>query len=446
LFAKGNGMPPAIRYAKSGRVRIAYQVLGSGPLDLVLVPGFISNLDHHWDDSALAQFLARLASFSRLILFDKRGIGLSDRTGHLPTLEERMDDVRAVMDAVGCERAALSGISEGGAMSILFAATYPERTRALVLYGTYGHFPSWVLPPDRLDAFIDLIDRHWGTGASLPTFAPSKVSDEAFRRWWARFERLGVSPSAAIALMRMNNEIDIRHVLPSIRVPTLVLHRTEDPRVNVEARRFFATEHPGREVCRAAGRRPSGLDRRRRSSRRRDRGIPDGLAASGRAGPGVRHRPVHRHRGFDETGHRAWRPALAVADRAARRGSAAADRTLPGREIKTLGDGFLAIFDGPARAARYACGIAEAVRSLGLEVRGGVHTGEVELVEDDIRGVAVHIASRVAGLAAAGEVLVSGTVRDLVAGSGLRFRDRGSHAIKGLPEELRLFVVDGGQP
>src|SRR3990170_3499128 len=202
-------------YARSGDLRIAYQVLGKGPLDLVFVPGFISNLDHMWDEPGLVHFLTRLKSFSRLILFDKRGTGLSDRLGSLPTLEERMDDVRAVMDAVGSESAALMGISEGGAMSMLFAATYPERCRAVVLYGTYGHFPTWVLPAEKFTAFIDLIQRGWGTGASISTFAPSKSNDEQFRRWWSRFERLGASPSAAVALMRMNNEIDIRHVLPA---------------------------------------------------------------------------------------------------------------------------------------------------------------------------------------------------------------------------------------
>ena len=237
-------MQPDTRYARSGDVRIAYQVLGTGPLDLVFVPGFISNLDHAWDDPALAHFLSRLASFSRLILFDKRGTGLSDRAADLPTLEERMDDVRAVMDDVGCGRAALLGVSEGGAMGVLFAATYPERTRALVLYGAYGHFRSWVLPPERLEAFVESVDRAWGTGASLGTFAPSKVTDEAFRRWWARFERLGASPSAAIALMRMNDEIDIRHVLPSVRVPTLVLHRAGDARVDVAAGRFLGRGIP----------------------------------------------------------------------------------------------------------------------------------------------------------------------------------------------------------
>ncbi|PVE21831.1 alpha/beta hydrolase [Microvirga sp. KLBC 81] len=238
-------MQAEIHYARSGNLRVAYQVVGKGPLDLVFVPGFISNLDHYWEEPTLAHFLSRLSSFSRLILFDKRGTGLSDRLGNLPTLEERMDDVRAVMDAVGSTQAALFGISEGGAMSVLIAATYPERTQALVLYGAYGHFPSWVLPPDKFTAFLEMIERDWGTGASLKAFAPGKLSDERFKRWWARFERLGASPSAVLALMRMNNEIDIRHILPVIRVPTLVLHRTDDPRVSVEAGRYLGAAIPG---------------------------------------------------------------------------------------------------------------------------------------------------------------------------------------------------------
>src|SRR5918993_3030226 len=237
-------MEPETHYARSGHVRIAYQVVGNGPLDLVVVPGYISTLDHIWDEPGLAHFLSRLSAFSRLILFDKRGTGLSDRLGDLPTLEERMDDVRAVMDAVGSKQAALFGISEGGAMSILFAATYPERTRALILYGAYGHFPTWVLPPEKFDAFINFIEKAWGTGASLNVLAPSKVSDERFKKLWSRFERLGASPSAATALMRMNNEIDIRHFLSAIRVPTLVLHRTGDPRVNVEAGRYLGSSIP----------------------------------------------------------------------------------------------------------------------------------------------------------------------------------------------------------
>ena len=435
-------MEPETHYARSGHVRIAYQVVGNGPLDLVVVPGYISNLDHVWDEPGLAHFLSRLSAFSRLILFDKRGTGLSDRLGDLPTLEERMDDVRAVMDAVGSKQAALFGISEGGAMSILFAATYPERTRALVLYGSYGHFPTWVLPPEKFDAFINFIEKAWGTGASLNVFAPSKVSDERFKKWWSRFERLGASPSAAIALMRMNNEIDIRHVLSAIRVPTLVLHRTGDPRVNVEAGRYLGSsipearyvELPGAdhvpwvgEVDRLADEIEEFLTGSR-ADVEPDRVLATVLFTD----------IVDSTKRAVELGDRRWRILLEQHDGIVRQELG----RYRGREIKTLGDGFLATFDGPARAVRCALSIAGAVRSIGLEVRSGVHTGEVEVRGEDIGGVAVHIAARIAAMANTGEVLVSSTVRDLVAGSNLSFCERGARALKGLLEPVRLFSVD----
>ena len=435
-------MEPETHYARSGHVRIAYQVVGNGPLDLVVVPGYISNLDHTWDEPGLAHFLSRLSAFSRLILFDKRGTGLSDRLGDLPTLEERMDDVRAVMDAVGSKQAALFGISEGGAMSILFAATYPERTRALVLYGSYGHFPTWVLPPEKFDAFINFIEKAWGTGASLNVFAPSKVSDERFKRWWSRFERLGASPSAATALMRMNNEIDIRHVLSAIRVPTLVLHRTGDLRVNVEAGRYLGSNIPGARYVELPGadhvpwvgevdRLADEIEEFLTGSRadvEPDRVLATVLFTD----------IVDSTKRAVELGDRRWRTLLQQHDGIVRQELG----RYRGREIKTLGDGFLATFDGPARAVRCALSIAGAVRSIGLEVRSGVHTGEVEVRGEDIGGVAVHIAARIAAMANTGEVLVSSTVRDLVAGSNLSFCERGARALKGLLEPVRLFSVD----
>lgn len=434
-------MAPDTHYARSGDVRIAYQVVGRGPFDLVFVPGFISNLDHYWEEPTLARFLTRLGSFSRLILFDKRGTGLSDRIGNLPTLEERMDDVRAVMDAVGSQAAALFGISEGGAMSMLFAASYPARTRALVLYGTYGHFSSWVLPPEKFATFLDLIDKSWGTGESLKNFAPGKLGDDAFKRWWARFERLGASPSAVIALMQMNNEIDVRHIAPAIRVPTLVLHRADDPRVSVEAGRFLGKSIPDAKYVELPG-----------SDHLAWAGDVDRLADEIEeflTGSRAQVEPervlatvlftdiVNSTKRALELGDRRWRTLLNQHD-AAVRAELARHR---GREVKTLGDGFLATFDGPARAVRCAAAITEAVRTMGLTVRSGVHTGEVELQGDDISGVAVHIAARIAALAAADEVLVSTTVRDLVAGSNLRFSDKGTQRLKGLPEEVRLFAV-----
>ncbi len=434
-------MPPPIQYARSGDLRIAYQVVGNGPFDLVFVPGFISNLDHNWEDPGFAHFLNRLSAFCRLILFDKRGTGLSDRSDRLPTLEERMDDVRAVMDAVDCRQATLLGISEGGAMSMLFAATYPERIRALALYGTYGHFPSWVMPPDKMAGFLDTIGRIWGTGESMRIFAPSRVNDATFRQWWARFERLGASPSAAIELMRMNADIDVRHILPSIRVPTLVLHRSGDARVNVEAGRYLGTSIPGARYVELPG------DDHAAWSGDADRLVDE--VEEFLTGSRPQAEPdrvlatvlftdiVDSTRRAAALGDRQWRQLLARHDEMVRQHIA----RFRGREIKTLGDGFLATFDGPARAVRCACGLVGALRSLDLELRAGIHTGEIELLGGDVGGLAVNIASRVTDLAGAGEVLVSSTVRDLVAGAGLHFADRGNHPVKGLEEQLRLFVA-----
>jgi pimeloyl-ACP methyl ester carboxylesterase len=327
-------------YAKSGDLRIAYQIVGNGSLDLVFVPGFISNLDHYWDEPTLARFLTRLASFSRLILFDKRGTGLSDRLGSLPTLEERMDDVRTVMDAVDSKRAALFGISEGGAMSLLFAATYPERTQALVLFGAYAHFPTWVLPPDRFERFLEMVDQSWGTAASLSAFAPTKVTDERFRQWWARFERLGASPSAAIMLMRMNSQIDVRHVLPAIRVPSLILHRVGDTRVNVEGGRYLASNIPGSKYVEL-----SGIDHVLWA------GDVDQVADEIEEFLTGTHREVEPDRVLatvlftdlvdstkraGEMGDRRWRALLDQHDEIVRREI----NRFRGREIKTLGDGF----------------------------------------------------------------------------------------------------------
>jgi class 3 adenylate cyclase len=353
-----------------------------------------------------------------------------------------MDDVRAVMDAVDSKRAALFGISEGGAMSLLFAATYPERTQALVLYGTYAHFHTWVLPPDRFERFLERIDRSWGTAASLSAFAPTKVTDERFTQWWARFERLSASPSAAIMLMRMNSQIDVRHVISAIRVPTLVLHRAGDTRVNVEGGRYLASNIPGARYVELPG--------------------IDHVLWAGDAGQAAdevegfltgTHREaepdrvlatilftdlVDSTRRAEEMGDRRWRAVLDQHDEIVRREIG----RFRGREVKTLGDGFLATFDGPARAVRCANSVVEAVRGLGLELRCGVHTGEIEIKGDDIGGIAVNIAARIAGLAEGGHVLVSRTVRDLVAGSRLRLVDRGVYTLKGLSESMPLFAAE----
>ena len=435
-------MVPKTQYAKSGDIRIAYQVVGEGPFDLVFVPGFISNLDVAWEEPYRARVWTRLAAFARLIMFDKRGTGLSDRTVGVPTLEERMDDVRAVMDAVGSQQAALFGISEGGAMSVLFAATYPERTRALVLYGTYGHFSSWVVPPDRIEAALDRMEKNWGTGESLRLFAPSVASDETFKLSWARFERLGASPSAVVALMRMNSEIDVRPILPSIRVPTFIIHRQGDVRVNVEAGRFMARqipnakylELPGSDHMLWTGETERVLDEVEefltgsRSAIETDRVLATVLFTD----------IVNSTKRAETIGDRAWHDVLDRHNALVRR-EISRHR---GHEVRTMGDGFLATFDGPARSIRCALAINEGVEALGLQVRAGLHTGEVEMAEDDLSGIAVHIASRVATMAKPGQVLVSNTVRDLVAGSNIRFHDEGSHALKGLTESVRLFAAE----
>jgi class 3 adenylate cyclase len=430
---------PETSYAKSGDVRIAYQVVGRGDLDLVWVPGFISNLELAWENPDLTRFYSRLTSFSRLILFDKRGTGLSDRDAGIPSLEQRMDDVRAVMDAAGSQRAALFGVSEGGSMSLLFAATYPERTRALVLYGAYAQYPRSRAESEQ---FVEVIDTSWGTGATLRFYARTAASDEKQVRAFGRYERLGATPSAAIALQRMNEEIDVRDVLPAIRVPTLVLHRVGDERVRVEFGRYIAdrisdakyVELPGVDhwmfLAELGDRIADEIEEFLTGSRHEiepDRVLATVLFTD----------IVDSTKRATELGDRGWRLLRDRHDEAVRQEFA----RFRGREVKTLGDGFLATFDGPARAVRCAAAIIDRLRPLGLEVRSGLHTGEIEIQREDVGGIAVHIASRVAETAGAGEVLVSSTVRDLVAGSGLSFEDRGSHTAKGLPEPLRLFAA-----
>ncbi len=433
---------PETKYARSGDLRVAYQVIGHGPFDLVFVPGFISNIDHFWDDPVIAGFFRRLSSFSRVILFDKRGTGLSDRIGSLPTLEERMDDVRAVMDAAGSRSAAVFGLSEGGALAVLFAATYPERVNALVLYGTYPNHSLWVVAPEKFEALLKRMDRTWGTDERVPFFAPSRASDETFRRWWARFERVAASPTAAITIMRMNSEIDIRPILPSVRVPTLVLHRTGDLLLNVGAGRYLGEHIPGAKYVELPGTDhfPWAGDTTRlgdeveefltgaRSATEPDRVLATVLFTD------IINSTVQAR----ELGDRAWRDLLGRHNQVAR----SEITRFRGREVKTLGDGFLVTFDGPARAIRCALAITQGVQALGIEVRSGLHTGEIEVTDDDVSGIAVHIASRVAHLARASEVIVSNTVRDLVAGSNIAFGSGQTHRVKGLDEDIRVFPVE----
>jgi len=436
------------RYAMSGEVNIAYQVVGEGPLDLVFVSGWVSNLDLMWEDPSYARFLRRLASFSHLILFDKRGTGLSDRVPEtdLPTLEARMDDVRAVLDAAGAERAALLGHSEGGPMCLLFAATYPERTNALVLIGTYarrliGEGYPFGATPEAYDAFLAEIADGWGGPVGLEVRAPSLADDERFRTWWSDYLRMSASPGAALALTRMNGQIDVRPALRTIEVPTLVVHRSGDRALPVEGARYIAerirdvrlVELPGDDHLPFVGDQDAILDEIEefltgaRRGAESDRVLATVLFTDI---VGSTERAV-------ELGDRDWRDLLDSHHVLVRREL----ERWRGTELATAGDGFLATFDGPARAIRCACGVRDAVRGLGLEIRAGLHTGECVVRGDTIAGIAVHIGARVAALAAAGEVLVSSTVKDLVAGSGIEFDERGEHDLKGVPGRWQLYSV-----
>lgn len=436
-------IPPDVHYAKCGDVNIAYSVFGDGPVDLVWVPGFISNVEHWWDEPGQARWLQRVGSFARVVIFDKRGTGLSDRFTGAPTMEERMEDVQAVMDAAGMERAAVMGVSEGGSLAALFAATYPKRCQALVLYGAFARFRSWYPTDESFQAFFDYVEKQWGSGASLPAFAPSRRNDPAYQKWWGRFERLGGSPTSVKAIMRLNSQIDISSVLPSIHVPTLVVHRTEDPTVSIEGGRELATLIPNARLVELPGgdHLPPVGDLEAVAGAieefltgERSVSVTDRTLAT------VVFTDIVDSTALAETmGDRHWQDLLATHDRMVRQEIG----RFRGTEIKSLGDGFLATFDGPARAVRYAQAIIEAANSLGLDMRAGLHTGEVELVEDDVRGLAVNIASRVVDLAGRNEALVTRTIKDLVAGSGLQFEDMGVRSLKGIPEEWALYRVSG---
>jgi pimeloyl-ACP methyl ester carboxylesterase len=437
---------PEVRYARSGDVNIAYQVTGQGPFDLVYVMGWVSNIEAFWQEPSVARFFERLASISRLILFDKRGTGLSDRVpiDQLPTLEQRMDDVRAVMDAVASERAALMGVSEGGPMCALFSATYPERTSHLIMYGSYAkrvwdpEYP-WAPTPEQRRRWYELLERDWAKGGDITTLAPG--ADDRLRRWWVRYLRMSASPAAAIALGKMNAQIDIRSLLPAIRVPTLILHRTGDLDIDVGGSRLMAeriprakfVELPGNDHLPFVGDSDAILDE-----------VEEFLTGTRQHAPsdrvlatllftdivGSTERAAH-------LGDRRWRALLESHNIVVREQLA----RYRGREVDSAGDSFLATFDGPARAIRCACAIRDELARLGIRVRAGLHTGECELVGEKVRGIAVHTGSRVAAIAASGEVLVSSTVKDLVAGSGIEFEDRGLHALKGVPGQWPIFRV-----
>jgi pimeloyl-ACP methyl ester carboxylesterase len=434
-----------IRYARSGEVNIAYEVEGDGPFDLVFIPGFFSHLEIDREHPGNVRILDRLASFSRLIRFDKRGTGLSDRDVGLPDFETRMDDIRAVMDAAGSESAALFGYSEGGPMSILFAASFPQRTRALVLYGTYAKraYPDddypWAPTWEERVAVAHELEETWGENVDVANMAPS--ADEALVAWMRRRGRGGLSPAGARDLILMNSQADVREVLPTVQCPALVLHRTGDLDASVEEGRYIGRRIPGARFVEL----PS------------DDHVPfvdpdQILDEVEEFLTGVRPAPatdrvlatilftdlVGSTERATALGDAAWGALLARHHDAVRRQLA----RFSGEEIDTAGDGFLALFDGPARATRCGLAIREALRELGLEVRAGVHTGEVERPPGDKpRGIAIHVGARVMSLGGAGDVLVSATTRDLVAGSGLEFDDRGEHELKGVDGRRRVYAA-----
>jgi class 3 adenylate cyclase len=436
-------MEAPTRYARSGDVHIAYRTFGDGPRDIVLIPGTLSHVELLWEVPSNEHLLKRLTAFARVIVFDKRGQGLSDRIAE-QTLEERTGDVRAVMDAAGSERATIYGWSEGGPMCLMFAATYPERTSALVLYGTFASMRDepWGLTRERFDQALGHLDTHWGEGVLVLINAPSRRNDQAFLQRFARIERAAASPGSVLSLMRANYEIDVRHLLPAIRVPTLILHRAGDELVPVRAGRYLAEHIPGAQYAEIPGTDHLVVDLETQDiiadhieefiTGERRRLEPDRVVATVMftdiVGSTQRAADVGdgRWRELRDNWHTMMRKELAA---------------FRGREVDTAGDGLLATFDGPARAIRCACSVRERVHALGLQVRIGLHTGECERVGDGVVGIAVHIGARVAAMAGPDEVLVSSTERDLVAGSGLQFVERGTHSLKGVPDDWRLFVV-----
>ena len=439
---------PQVRYTRTqDGVSIAYAVLGDGPLDLLCIPGFVSHLEVLFEAPGADRYFGRLASFSRLIMYDKRGQGLSDRPPQPPTLEQSMEDASAVLDAIGAEQVAVYGISEGGPTGALLAATYPRRVSALVLYGSWARvlegpdYPAGV-SLEAFERFIEAVMHDWGGPVALRLWAPTLADDPDVRRWWAKLLRTGTSPAGVEALLRLYTEIDARHVLPAITARTLVLHRKHDRMAPFAFGRTIAEAIPGAKLVALDGEdhlvlvNPDQImdEVEEFLTGHRSAPEPDRVLAT------VMFTDI-----VDSTakaaqlGDRHWRELLERHDRLVRREI----ERYRGRELKTMGDGFLATFDGPARAIRAATSACQTVRSLGLEMRAGLHTGELEVTNGDISGIAVNIGARVGALANPGEVLVSRTVTDLVAGSGIEFHDRGAHQLKGVPGEWQLYAVEG---
>jgi class 3 adenylate cyclase len=441
--------PPKTNYARThDGVHVAYEVVGDGPFDLVWANSWASHIEFSWDNPTIARFYEHLASFCRLVLFDKRGTGLSDPTTGIPTIEDRMDDIRAVMDAAGCERAALFGSSEGAATCSVFAATYPERTNALVLFspfiiGKADDECPWAWSEEFWEGLLRAIDETWGTpeGSGVELVTPSLTGNASAAAWYGRYLRAAASPAVAMSLLNVNTQIDIRPVMPTIRVPTLVLHRTDEIWVNVNYGRYAAAHIPGATLVELSGtdHYPWEQDADEvlgeieefltgaRSESDTDRVLAtvlytDIVDSTGRA---------------SAIGDAQWRNLLDAHDEMVLRQL----HRFGGRAVKTTGDGVLATFDGPARAIRCALTIREGAARLGLDIRAGLHTGEIERRGSDIGGIAVHVGQRVSALAAPGEVLVSSTVKDLVAGSRIEFDDQGYHDLKGVPDPWHIFSV-----
>jgi class 3 adenylate cyclase len=431
---------PRTRYAHSGGASIAYQVVGDGPFDLVVISGPASHLELMWEEPGTAQCFERMSSYARLIMFDRRGTGLSDAVSSPPTLEQQMDDLDAVLHAVQSEQIALFGASDLG-LSALYAATYPDRVTALVLSGVAADGGK-MISSDNRDLFLDAIENNWGDGTLMELYAPSQAGNRVFADWWARMQRSAVSPGMARQLMEMITQTDLRAVLPTIRAPTLVTHMQDDRIVPVQEGQAVAALIPGARFIVYPGKdayawaQTPGLDdieeflTGRRASRPPDADrvlatvlFTDIVGSTARA---------------SQLGDGPWRALLDEHNRTVRAELA----SWRGIEIKTIGDGFLATFDGPARAVNCAAAIVDSLADLNLPIRAGVHTGECELLGDDVAGIAVHIGARVMERAGPGEVLASSTVKDLVFGSGLRFSDRGVHSLRGVPDEWRLFALE----
>jgi class 3 adenylate cyclase len=438
--------PGPTRYAKSGEYHLAYSVTGEGPLDILYVPTWLSQIEHLWESPRVNRFFERSAHLGRLIMFDRRGSGMSDPIHGAPTLEEQMDDVNAVLDAAGSERAVVLAALEGGPMACLYAATHPDRTQALILYSAWARVVQsedipWANPPEERERLMEFLVETWGTGARLQGLAPSEADDPEFLAWYAKLERLAASPRQIAELQKLIGEYDVRDVLSSIRVPTLVMHRRDDSLIDPRHSQYIAERIPGAKLVMlegsdnlmVAGDSDAILDEIEvfltgtRQEREPDRVLATVMFTD----------IVDSTRRASEMGDRRWRELLERHDELVR----SKLEYWNGREIKTTGDGFLATFDGPARAIKCAKAIAYDVNQLGVAIRAGLHTGECEMRGDDVAGMAVHIGARVGSLAGPGEVLVSSTVKDLVVGSGLDFTDHGEHELKGVPGGWHVYRV-----